>query len=48
MASDVLIPIDDNIQKRLDALKEPQKNYSEVILRLLTAKFPEITTKKSE
>ena len=37
MSSDVFIPIDENIQGRLDALKGPQENYNEVLIRLLTA-----------
>lgn len=37
MSSDVLIPIDERIQGRLDALKKgPQDNYNEVLTRLLT------------
>jgi len=38
MSSDVLIPIDETIQGRLDALKKgPQEGYNEVLLRLLEA-----------
>jgi hypothetical protein len=37
MSSDVLIPIDANIQGRLDIVKGPQENYNEVLIRLLTS-----------
>lgn len=37
MSSEVLIPINKNIQRRLDALKGSQENYSEVLNRLLAA-----------
>jgi hypothetical protein len=38
MSSDVLIPIHEDIQGRLDALKKgPQEGYNEVLFRLLTA-----------
>jgi isocitrate dehydrogenase kinase/phosphatase len=38
MSSDVLIPITEDIQGKLDALKKgPQEGYNEVLVRLLTA-----------
>ena len=38
VSSDVLIPITEGTQGRLDALKKgPQEGYNEVLIRLLTA-----------
>ena len=37
MSSEVLIPINQNIQRRFDALKGYQENYNEVLICLLTA-----------